>query len=160
MSIWLACMYIHHVCVCCLKMAEEGSDPLEIELQVVKSHHVGAGKWTQALGKSSQLLIAEPFFWPLSELFWGHPPPPINLMFLYIYVYITVCICTCKCLNWPEEDTGSPGAGVTSSCDHQVWVQGTKFWLFARVASDLNGCTSSLALFISKDIFHRPCSWR
>ena len=49
----IECMYVHHVhedmhvyCEQNLQTAEEASDPLELELQEVVSHHVGAGNQT------------------------------------------------------------------------------------------------------------------
>jgi hypothetical protein len=42
---------MHDVYACCLQPEE---DPLGLELQMVVSHHVVAGNWTQDLWKSSQ----------------------------------------------------------------------------------------------------------
>lgn len=36
------CIYVHHMCVWCPQMLE-GVGSLELELQVVVDHHVGAG---------------------------------------------------------------------------------------------------------------------
>lgn len=52
-------MYIRAPCVCtCLQSQERVLDPLE--LQVIMSHLVGAGNWTQELCKSSQCSYPEP----------------------------------------------------------------------------------------------------
>ena len=41
----MSCMYVYHVHAWCLgpSEAEEGIRPLELELQMAVSHHVGAG---------------------------------------------------------------------------------------------------------------------
>lgn len=39
------CMYVHHVCAVTGR-SEETSHPLELELQVVLNHNVGAGNQT------------------------------------------------------------------------------------------------------------------
>jgi hypothetical protein len=42
MDVLPACMYMQHVCVLCPRRTEEGSDLLDLELQMVVSCHVGA----------------------------------------------------------------------------------------------------------------------
>ena len=37
------CMYVHHMHAWSLQRSEEGEQPLELELQTVVRHHVGAG---------------------------------------------------------------------------------------------------------------------
>ena len=40
------CMYVHHVCAWCSGQ-KRGSDPLELEIQMVVSHFVAAGNQSQ-----------------------------------------------------------------------------------------------------------------
>ena len=47
-----ACMYVHNICACGLQMV---SYPLELELEMVVNHHVGAGNWTQVICKNKDL---------------------------------------------------------------------------------------------------------
>lgn len=42
MNVLPACIYVHCVCTCCLRMSEEGVALLELELQIIVSYHVGA----------------------------------------------------------------------------------------------------------------------
>lgn len=44
-------MYVYHMSTWCQWRPEEGVGPLEMELQVAVSHHVGAGNRPQALSK-------------------------------------------------------------------------------------------------------------
>jgi hypothetical protein len=53
MSVLPACMSVHHAW--CLQKTEEVSDALDLKLQMVMSHHVGAGNQTRVLYKSSHM---------------------------------------------------------------------------------------------------------
>jgi hypothetical protein len=46
-------MYVHHIACLMLTKARRGSKPLDLELHVVVSHHVGTGNRTWVLCKSS-----------------------------------------------------------------------------------------------------------
>lgn len=73
---YFMCMFCLHVCMCiiCMPFAHRGqkraSGTLELELQMVESYYVGAGKWklTCALEEKPALLTAEPFFSPLCPI--------------------------------------------------------------------------------------------
>ena len=43
MGVQLACMFVDHICAVLTKARRGKSDPLELELQMVVSHHVSAG---------------------------------------------------------------------------------------------------------------------
>jgi hypothetical protein len=60
------CISMHYVCCCCLQRPEGASDPLELELQMVVSCHMGPGKETQVFWERSSVLIAGPFLQPLN----------------------------------------------------------------------------------------------
>lgn len=47
----LACTSMHHMCVL---PSEEGLDPLELEIQTLVSHHLGAKNQSQVLWKNIQ----------------------------------------------------------------------------------------------------------
>lgn len=51
-SFWLY-VCAPHACLVPAEARNRASDPLELELQIVLSHHVGAGNWTQVVCKSS-----------------------------------------------------------------------------------------------------------
>jgi hypothetical protein len=57
----------------------------------------------------------------------------INLSF-YVYRYFAgMCgyaPCVCLVPAEPEEDTGSPGTGVTDSCEMPHSLLGTRTWVF------------------------------
>jgi hypothetical protein len=46
------CMSVYHMCAWCLRRLEEGSEALELVLQTVVSHYLGAGHGTQDLWKN------------------------------------------------------------------------------------------------------------
>lgn len=52
MTVLLACLPVRHMCPWSLRKPEEGMDAVELELQTVSSHHVGAGNETMVLSKS------------------------------------------------------------------------------------------------------------
>jgi len=52
-----------HICLC------EGSYSLDLVLQIVVSHHVVAGNWTQDLEQQPGLLTTEPSLQPLLLFF-------------------------------------------------------------------------------------------
>lgn len=55
--VWLFCLHsmsAHHVCAWCLWGQKRMSHPLELELQMVLSHYLGAKNWTWVLCQSSQ----------------------------------------------------------------------------------------------------------
>lgn len=55
MSILLAWMYVHHMCPGAGRGKKKRvSDLLDLELWMVMNHHVGSGKQTRVLGKSSK----------------------------------------------------------------------------------------------------------
>lgn len=58
MRVLPACMHMHHVNASCPQSLEEHrvSDPLEPELWMTVSHHVGAGKRTQVLCRTESAL--------------------------------------------------------------------------------------------------------
>ena len=43
MSVWPVLMFVHHMNVCLVLVEVRVSEPLELELQLVVSHHVGVG---------------------------------------------------------------------------------------------------------------------
>lgn len=54
-----ACMYIHVPWAWrCQEMSKRASDTLEMELQIARSHQVGAGSWTQVLFSSNNQLLS------------------------------------------------------------------------------------------------------
>jgi hypothetical protein len=46
-------MSVHHVCAWCPWMADEGIDPLELELQTVVNCHVGVENQAQVLKRAA-----------------------------------------------------------------------------------------------------------
>ena len=50
------CIYVYCMCTCC---PQRVLDTLELELQLVMSHHVGAGKQAWVLYKSSRYSLPE-----------------------------------------------------------------------------------------------------
>ena len=73
LCVWMYCL---HVCYCthviqCLWR----SDPLELELQMVVSHHVKAGNWTQSSARAASALNC----WAISPVSFFH------LLFLFCF---------------------------------------------------------------------------
>ena len=59
-------MYVHHMCAV---TEEEAPESPELELQVVVSHHLGAGNWT--LESSTRIASVINY--------WGIPPVPFTI---------------------------------------------------------------------------------
>lgn len=63
-------MNVYHMPAWCLKVQRRVPDPLELELQAVVNHHVGAGNRAQALCKSSKYsYLLSHFLAPYSTCF-------------------------------------------------------------------------------------------
>lgn len=56
-------MHVHPMCDWCLRGQKKSLDPMELDLGMAASHHVGAGKHTMDFWKSNKCS------WPLSSLF-------------------------------------------------------------------------------------------
>lgn len=109
------CMDVYHVHAWCPWRSKEVIGFLELEFQIVVSHHVGAGNQTLGPLKEQWVLLSTE----------SSPKPPSGFIFNCMCVWL--CACDCNSPRRSEEGIRSPGVWVTHisapAVQHQCWEQ-------------------------------------